>query len=595
MCETSRKQRVKLILHASNIQNSSLFSLKKSSPFAVVTKLAARGTNEEPVIVGQTEPISNSCHPQWTKYFLLDFEFDKELFLDVSIYDYDSKKLLGFAQIEVGRVLGKRQNQSLQRMKPAGTLFAQILPFTIPKSEKTVNFSLVGGLRRKVKAYYEVHKRDFFETVALWTAVYRSNYLYVKDDVEWEHCSIPLYDVATNKIVEGSSDSEIYECPIRILIWEHKKTKRHEVIGSVETTVAGLMDACKNGTTLWLQEKSSHREYLKVKSIHVSGRDDVVSDQNRRLDDTVPVSSPSQAHISRVEYSPLSPKPTFVDYVAGGCELDFSVAIDFTASNGNPIIPGTPHCIDYNSLNEYEKAIISIGSIVTKYDTDQKSRVWGFGAKYEGVTRHAFQVGDHAHVSGVKGILTAYRETFARGLCMSSPVVITEVIKIAAIQAKAKLAKAEKEGKQSYSILLILTHGCVSDIEATKNVLKEVANAPLSIILVGIGENDFSAMKFLDNFQNKEGGRDICNFVKFSACQDRAALAKDTLREVPHQLSNYFISRNIMPLSLSAHVLSVEAVEEDAMTLCSTVVHDFDSRGEPHLKDQKNAFIVRDY
>jgi hypothetical protein len=381
----------------------------------------------------------------------LDYDFSKELFLDISVYDYVSKKLLGSAQIEVGRVLGKRHNQSSQRMKPAGTLYVQILPFTSPKSEKMVTFSLIGGLRPKVNVYYEVHKRDFFETVALWTAVYRSDCVYVKGTVIWENSSIPLYDVATNMLVDGSLDTQIYECPIRILFWEHKKTKRHEVIGSVETTIAGLMDACKNETILWLQDSGS-REYIKVQSIYVSGSEEDVSDRTG-CNATVPVSTPLQAHKPHAENFSLMPKPTFVDYVTGGCELDLSVAIDFTASNGNPMIPGTPHYIDSNSLNEYEKAIIAIGSIVTKYDTDQKSHVWGFGAKYEGITRHAFQLGDHTHVRGVKGILTAYRQTFARGLCMSSPVVITEVIRIAAKRAKAKLEKAQEEGKQSYSIL----------------------------------------------------------------------------------------------------------------------------------------------
>mgnify|MGYP000520953097 CR=1 FL=1 len=70
---------------------------------------------------------------------------------------------------------------------------------------------------------------------------------------------------------------------------------------------------------------------------------------------------------------------------------------------------------------------------------------------------------------------------------MSSPVVYTDVIKIAAKTANMKFEKASSEGRQSYSILLILTHGCVSDINATKAALKEAASAPLSIILVGIG------------------------------------------------------------------------------------------------------------
>ena len=30
---------------------------------------------------------------------------------------------------------------------------------------------------------------------------------------------------------------------------------------------------------------------------------------------------------------------TFIDYLVGGCEISFSVAVDFTGSNGNPQLP----------------------------------------------------------------------------------------------------------------------------------------------------------------------------------------------------------------------------------------------------------------
>ena len=36
-------------------------------------------------------------------------------------------------------------------------------------------------------------------------------------------------------------------------------------------------------------------------------------------------------------------KPTFTDYIRGGCEINLNVAIDFTGSNGDPRKPGTLH------------------------------------------------------------------------------------------------------------------------------------------------------------------------------------------------------------------------------------------------------------
>lgn len=44
--------------------------------------------------------------------------------------------------------------------------------------------------------------------------------------------------------------------------------------------------------------------------------------------------------------------------------------------------------------------------------------MYGFGAKYGGVVRHCFQVGQEQEVHGVKGILDAYRGVFKTPLIM---------------------------------------------------------------------------------------------------------------------------------------------------------------------------------
>lgn len=158
------------------------------------------------------------------------------------------------------------------------------------------------------------------------------------------------------------------------------------------------------------------------------------------------------------------------------------------------------------SMNGYEKAITAVGSILSKYDTDQKFPVWGFGAKYDGVVRHCFQVGRSKEVHGVNGILEAYRGVFKTALTMSGPTVFTEVIELAAAQAISR----QQLKPLSYTILLLLTDGAVSDVEATKRTLQSIADAPLSIVIVGIGNADFSAMQFLDDFETRHSfNRDI--------------------------------------------------------------------------------------
>lgn len=50
-------------------------------------------------------------------------------------------------------------------------------------------------------------------------------------------------------------------------------------------------------------------------------------------------------------------KPTFVDYLRGGLELNMVIAIDFTGSNGTPTQPTSLHYMDKTKLNQYQMAI----------------------------------------------------------------------------------------------------------------------------------------------------------------------------------------------------------------------------------------------
>jgi len=45
-------------------------------------------------------------------------------------------------------------------------------------------------------------------------------------------------------------------------------------------------------------------------------------------------------------------KHSFLEYVFGGCDIDLSIAIDFTMSNGQPKDPNSLHYWDMNK-NQY--------------------------------------------------------------------------------------------------------------------------------------------------------------------------------------------------------------------------------------------------
>jgi len=113
-----------------------------------------------------------------------------------------------------------------------------------------------------------------------------------------------------------------------------------------------------------------------------------------------------------------------------------------------------------------------------------------------------------------------------------------------------------------YFILLILTDGVITDIYDTKEAIVDASSLPLSIIIVGIGNADFSAMEELDSDatlltapSGRRAQRDIVQFVPFnqflsSGLQPSVArlhLAREVLREIPDQFLGFMKSRNIVP------------------------------------------------
>jgi len=61
------------------------------------------------------------------------------------------------------------------------------------------------------------------------------------------------------------------------------------------------------------------------------------------------ISGKNQCNFNKVVFEK---KHSFLEYVFGGCDIDLSIAIDFTLSNGHPQNPDSLHYWDMNK-NQY--------------------------------------------------------------------------------------------------------------------------------------------------------------------------------------------------------------------------------------------------
>nr|POF02814.1 protein bonzai 3 [Quercus suber] len=180
----------------------------------------------------------------------------------------------------------------------------------------------------------------------------------------------------------------------------------------------------------------------------------------------------------------------------GGFEINFMVAVDFTASNGNPQNPDSLHYIDpYGQLNSYQR------------------------------------------VEGVEGIMAAYARAL-HNVALAGPTLFGPVINTAAQIAGQSISY----NRNKYFVLLIITDGVVTDLQETKDALVRAFDLPLSILIVGVGGADFREMEVLDadNGRRLESStgrvatRDIVQFVPMREVHSgQISMVQALLEELP--------------------------------------------------------------
>lgn len=94
----------------------------------------------------------------------------------------------------------------------------------------------------------------------------------------------------------------------------------------------------------------------------------------------------------------------------------------------------------------------------------------------------------------------------------------------------------------------MLTNGDPADIEKTVKAITDAQDAPLSIIIVGIGTGSFANIRQMLQDHESTSGRDMLQFVEYETLQTEDKLTQAALDHIPNQLLSYFASKNILPL-----------------------------------------------
>ncbi|XP_030006429.1 copine-8 isoform X1 [Sphaeramia orbicularis] len=523
--------KVEITVSCRNLLDRDTFS--KSDPICV---LYTQGMgNKEWREFGRTEVIDNTLNPDFVRKFILDYFFEERQNLRFDLYDVDSKSanlskhdFLGQAYCTLGEVvgsLGSRLEKSLGGIpgKKCGTI--------IVKAEELNN------CRESVMMQFcgnKLDKKDFFGKSDPFLVFYRSNEdgtftichktEVIKNTLNpvWQAFKIPV-----RALCNGDYDRTI---KVEVYDWDRDGSS-HDFIGEFSTSYRELS---RGQSQFNVYEVVNPKKKGKKKKYLNSGTVTLLS------------------FLVDIEV-------TFLDYIKGGTQINFTVAIDFTASNGNPAQPTSLHYMSPYQLNAYAMALKAVGEIIQDYDSDKMFPALGFGAKLppDGRVSHEFALNgnpQNPYCAGIDGVMEAYYQSL-KSVQLYGPTNFSPVI-----NHVARYAASVKDGSQ-YFVLLIITDGVISDMAQTKESIVNASCLPMSIIIVGVGPAEFDAMIELDgdevriSSRGRYAERDIVQFVPFRDYIDRtgnhilsmARLAKDVLAEIPDQFLSYMRTRGIKP------------------------------------------------
>ncbi|CAL5373145.1 unnamed protein product [Camellia sinensis] len=504
----------------------------RSDPMAVVYTKGRDGALQE---LGRTEVVLNSLNPKWIRKHTVTYYFEVVQTLVFRVYDVDTQ----FDNVDV-KMLKLDEQQFLGEATCA-------LSEIVTKSNRSVTLDLVcknvsvGSNRPRNLGALTVHAEELVNSKTTTELILRcsdleSRNMFSKSDpflviskIVESGISIPICktEVLKNDLYPvWKSDS-----PLIIECFNFNSNGRHDLLGKVQKSLADLEKLCSvgHGEHLFLPTAVGHTH------------------QNKVLKSQLFVDKFSES----VQHS-------FLDYLSGGCELNFMVAIDFTASNGNPRLPDSLHYIDPSGRpNAYQRAILEVGEVLQFYDSDKSFPAWGFGARpIDGPVSHCFNLNGsstYCEVEGVQGIMTAYTGALFN-VSLAGPTLFGPVISIAAQIAGQSLANDELK----YFVLLIITYcklsqdGVITDLQETKDALVKASDLPLSILIVGVGGADFKEMEILDadkgerleSSNGRVASRDIVQFVPMRDVQSgEFSVVQSLLAELPSQFLTYMRTR----------------------------------------------------
>eukprot|EP01080_Neovahlkampfia_damariscottae_P002551 gene2551-3513_t len=475
--------------------------------------------------IGQTETLKDAKNPTFEKKVKVQYFFEENQELHFRVVDSDSDQdtskhqLIGDLYCTLGKIVGSRGSCITQPLinkeNPSRKNgFISIQAEEISETSHIITLKLSCKNLDKMDIIGKSDPYLVFEKEknGKFTEVFRTETI-----MKTLNPNFKSFELDTGKLCSND-----FKKSFRVTCFDWDRLSDDELIGYFDITLEKLL---KNG-----------KDY----------RYDVVNPEKKKKNKKY-----QNSGLLIVDEIKVVKIPTFLDYLVGGQQISLIVAIDFTASNGNPSDPDSLHYMNVNQFNDYQKAIISVGNVLNYYDSDKKYPVFGFGGKVNSQLSHCFPCNfqpSQPEVFGVKGILDIYGYAINQ-VELFAPTLFSPLLK--------ETNRIAEKYQDNYFVVLILTDGVINDMDATIEQIVKASYLPVSIVIIGIGDADFKNMDMLDSdnetleVDGKKAERDVVQFVPFSKYKNSSpdSLAEEVLKEIPKQFMNYVGKRNIVPMT----------------------------------------------
>jgi hypothetical protein len=498
------------------------------------SKLPGRVEDE----MGRTE-VSRACvNPTFKHRFRLEYVFHEEQTFVLRIYDEDLRyatdlkehDYLGGCMFTLGQLMGAK-GCALAKRLGREKAFMIVIGEEILETREVLEFRFSCQDLVKERNLIDQSKvleicRPYFRLERLnkddqsWEVVWKSEVLKDTLDPTWMHARLPL------QLLCHDDQSN----PLKITIWDYEKhSTTHDLLGFVESTVAEIVEKAKDGgipVFIVMREKKKLFRGSKLK--HVG--------------------------LLKVLKANVISIPSMLQYLGGGCSLDLMIGIDCTISNGEWGTEKNLHFSASHWLNDYQAGIMQLGSIAENFARGKHSSMWGFGAKLDENYRGCYTMADR--LCGGNELLKAYDQNVSENpiFSLGEPAYLKPLIQAGTFRT----IKACKK-RQCYTVLTIFTAGDIADLPETVDLICTAAeDAPISIVIIGVGNRDFSDIEKLcgddqnGRLRDSRGipiAREIVTFVSFKQFAGNATnVIAEALKDIPEQFVEYFVMNGTKPL-----------------------------------------------